>query len=74
MTILTILGHFFLSHKKDTFVVFQKLANFIQNEKKGFKISSIRSDHIDEFQNVKSENFCIETNMDHTFSSPRTLQ
>lgn len=37
MTILTILGHFFLSHKKDTFVVFQKLASFIQNEKKASK-------------------------------------
>lgn len=40
----------FLSHKRDVFAAFQKLAKVIQNEK-GVSISSIRSDHDGEFQN-----------------------
>lgn len=47
----------FLSHKKDVFSAFQKLAKDIQIEK-GLNITSIGSDHGGEIQNVDSKNCC----------------
>ena len=40
----------FLTHKKDVFHAFKKLAKIIQN-KKNLNIASIRSDHGGEFEN-----------------------
>ena len=48
---------YFLAHKNDCFKCFSKFYKLIQNEK-GFKISSIRSDHGGEFQNYDFQNFC----------------
>jgi len=48
------------------------VAKIIENEK-GLKISSIKSDHDGEFQNLEFENFFDENGIDHNFSTPRTL-
>ena len=45
----------------------------MQNEK-GYTITSIRSDHGGEFDNLALENFCNENSFEHNFSSPRTPQ
>ena len=45
----------------------------MQNEK-GYTITSIRSDHGGEFDNLALENFCNENGFEHNFSSPRTPQ
>ena len=63
----------FLAHKNDVFHEFSKLCRKIQN-KKGFTISCIRSDHRREFENVELESFCDEQGIEHTFSAPRTPQ
>ena len=45
----------------------------VQNEK-GFRISSIKSDHGDEFKNHVLKSFYNENDISHNFSSPRTSQ
>ena len=45
----------------------------VQN-KKGYCISSIRSDHSGKFENHVFENFCNEHGIFHNLSSPRTPQ
>ena len=42
--------------------------------KKGFCITSIRSDHGTKFENEFFKTFCNENEISHTFSSPRTPQ
>ena len=42
--------------------------------KKGYTITSIRSDHGGEFENVEMEAFCNKNGFDHNFSAPRTPQ
>ena len=63
----------FLAHKNDAFKAFENFAKRAQNEK-GFCISSIRSDHETEFENESFKTYCIENEISHTFSSPRTPQ
>ena len=63
----------FLAHKDESFEAFKILAKRIQNEK-GFKISTLRSDHGKEFENVYFKSFCNEMGITHNFSSPRTPQ
>ena len=63
----------FLAHKNDASHEFSKLCRKIQN-KKGFIISSIRSDHGREFENVEFESFCDEHGIEHNFLAPRTPQ
>jgi len=63
----------FLTHKRDVFHAFKKLAKIIQN-KKNIKIASIRSDHGGEFENKDFESFCNENGIEHNFSAPRTPQ
>ena len=48
----------FLTHKKDVFHAFKKLAKIIQN-KKNLNIASIRSDHGIEFENKDFESFFL---------------
>ena len=43
-------------------------------KKKHFCISSIRSDHVTEFENEFLKKICNENGISHTFSSPRTPQ
>jgi len=62
----------FLTHKRDVFHAFKKLAKLIQN-KKDLNITSIRSDHRGEFENNDFELFCDENGIEHNFSAPRTL-
>jgi len=64
---------FFISSKSDTFQVFRKFANIVQNEK-DLKINAIRSDHGGEFQNDSFEKFCEHHGISHNFSTPRTPQ
>ena len=61
----------FLTHKRDVFHTFKKLARIIQN-KKNLKIASIRSDHGGEFVNKDFKSFCDEHGIEHNFSTPRT--
>jgi len=63
----------FLTHKKDVFHAFKKLAKIIQN-KKNLKIAFIRSDQGGEFENKDFESFCDEHGIEHNFSAPRTPQ
>jgi len=63
----------FLTHKRDTFHAFKKLAKIIQN-KKNLNIASIRSDHGGEFENKDFESFCDENGIEHNFSAPRIPQ
>ena len=48
-------------------------AKIVQNEK-GYSISSIRSDHGREFENLGFNAFCGENGISHNFSTPRTPQ
>ena len=64
---------FFIPTKNDTFKVFKKIANVIQNEK-DLRIKSIRSYHGGEFQNAIFETFCEENVISHNFSALRTPQ
>jgi len=61
----------FLTHKRDAFHAFKKLAKIIQN-KKNLNIASIRSDHGGEFQNKYFQLFCDENGIKHNFFAPRT--
>nr|KYP59539.1 Retrovirus-related Pol polyprotein from transposon TNT 1-94 [Cajanus cajan]KYP59550.1 Retrovirus-related Pol polyprotein from transposon TNT 1-94 [Cajanus cajan] len=63
----------FLATKSDAFNAFKKLAKLVQNEK-NINITSIRSDHGGEFQNVLFQKFYEEHGIDHNFSAPRTPQ
>jgi len=63
----------FLTHKRDAFHAFKKLAKIIQN-KKNVNIASIRSDHGGEFENKDFELFFDENGIQHNFSTPRTPQ
>jgi len=56
----------FLTHKRDVFHAFKKLAKIIQN-KKNLKIASIRSDHGGEFETKDFESFCDEHSIKHNF-------
>jgi len=49
------------------------LLKFWKNEN-NCHISSIKSDHRDEFQNERFENFCNKHDIKHNFSAPRTPQ
>ena len=42
--------------------------------KKGYSISSIRSDHGKEFENLGFDAFCGENGISHNFSASRTPQ
>ena len=63
----------FLIHKDEACETFKIFSKRVQNEKY-FCITSIRSDHGGEFENHTFENFCIENDISHNFSSPRTPQ
>ena len=56
----------FLTHKRDDFHDFKKLAKIIQN-KKNLKVTSIRSDHGGEFENKDFESFCDEMALNTIF-------
>ena len=59
--------------KDNAFDAFKFLCKKVQNEK-GCSISCIRSDHGEEFENHRFENFCNDFGIEHQFSSPRTPQ
>ena len=61
----------FLTYKDDVLKVFTTFCKKVQN-KKGYTITFIRSDHGSEFDNLTLETFCNETSFEHNFSSPRT--
>jgi len=61
----------FLFRKDDTFDVFIKFANKIQNQL-SLKIISLRSDHGGEFVNHRFEDYCYEFGISHNFSCPKT--
>ena len=63
----------FLSQKNEAFYELSKFCNKVQNEK-GFSITSIRSDHMREFENIDFEEYCNEHGINHNFSASRTLQ
>ena len=63
----------FLAHKNDACSNFKSFCNLVENEK-GFKVTSIRSDHGGEFDNDEFEKFCKDNGYKHNFSSPRTPQ
>nr|KYP49374.1 Retrovirus-related Pol polyprotein from transposon TNT 1-94 [Cajanus cajan] len=63
----------FLANKSEAFNAFKKFSKLVQNEK-NTNITSIRSDHGGEFQNVLFQKFCEEHDIDHNFSAPRTPQ
>ena len=59
----------FLAHKSETFEAFERLSKKIQNEK-GYRITSLRSDHGGEFENKYFEEFCSKNGIHHCFSAP----
>jgi len=62
----------FLSHKHESFKVFEIFCKRVQNEKKcNF---SIKSDHGIEFENAEFKSFYEKNGIFHNFSSPRTPQ
>ena len=63
----------FLSQKNEAFNEFSKFCNKVQN-KKGFAITYIRSDHGKEFENVNFKDYCNEHRIDHNFLSLKTPQ
>jgi len=63
----------FLTHKRDAFHAFKKLAKIIQN-KKNLDIAYIRCDHGVEFENKDFESFCDQNGIEHNFFAPRTPQ
>ncbi|RDX89016.1 hypothetical protein CR513_29310, partial [Mucuna pruriens] len=50
-------GVYFLSHKNESYEVFEIFYKRVQNEK-GICISTIRSDHVKEFENIEFKIFC----------------
>jgi len=63
----------FVATKIETYHDFKKFAKVIQNEK-NCGISSIKSDHGEEFQNEKFDKFCRKIGINHNFSTSRTPQ
>ena len=63
----------FLNHKDESFDIFFKFCKRVQNEKE-VCITSIRSDHGEEFENDKFQLFCEENGILHNFSTTRTPQ
>nr|XP_016489910.1 PREDICTED: uncharacterized protein LOC107809751 [Nicotiana tabacum] len=63
----------FLSHKDDPLKNFKVFCKKVQREK-GYYISSIRSDHGEEFEGRAFENFCNDQGISHNFSSHRSPQ
>ena len=63
----------FLSSKNEALDMFIHFCKIIQNEK-GYSISSIRSDHGKEFENLGFDAFCGENGISHNFFVPRTPQ
>ena len=73
MTTLNLLRCIFLPIR----MMLLKLLKILQKKfkkKKGFYISSIRSDYGTEFENKILKIFCNENGISHIFSSPRTPQ
>ena len=62
----------FLACKDDVLKAFTTSFNKVQN-KKGYTITFIRSDHGGEFDNDVLESFCDENSFEHKFSAPRIL-
>ncbi|CAA2979436.1 Retrovirus-related Pol poly from transposon TNT 1-94 [Olea europaea subsp. europaea] len=63
----------FLSLKEEVLKTFKYFCKKVENEK-GYSISTIRSDHSGEFDNVGFDDFCKEHGYEHNFSAPRTSQ
>ena len=63
----------FLAYKDETIVFFTKFCKKIQNEK-GFKITTIRTDHGGEFDCKPFEKYYDKNDIEHNFSPPRTPQ
>ena len=60
----------FLANKDNAFDAFRIFCKKVQN-KKGYSISCIQSDHCGEFKNHAFEIFCNDFGIEHQFSSPR---
>ena len=71
--VFQILMGYFLAHKHESLKVFEIFWKRIQN-KNGFYISSIRSDHGTEFENAEFRSFCEKNDILHNISSQRTPQ
>ncbi|XP_043692925.1 uncharacterized protein LOC122643365, partial [Telopea speciosissima] len=64
----------FLKHKDEAFDEFASLCKRIQNQK-GYLITTIRSDHGGEFDNLNQfGSYCSKQGITHNFSAPRTPQ
>ena len=63
----------FFDNKDDVFDTFKIFCKKVQN-KRGYVISHIKSDHGGEFKNHDFENFRNKFSIEHQFSSPRILQ
>ncbi|KAH9697997.1 hypothetical protein KPL71_023833 [Citrus sinensis] len=63
----------FLANKDDAIDAFRIFYKKVQN-KKGYSISCIKSDHGGKFENHAFETFCNDFGIEHQFSSPRTPQ
>ena len=61
----------FLSQKNEAFYELSNFCNKVQNEK-DFAVTSIRSDHMREFENIDFEEYFNEHGIDHNFLAPRT--
>ena len=64
---------FFLSHKSEAFHTFASYSKRVQN-KKGYTITSIRTDRGGKFSYEPFESYCEEHGILHHFSAPRTPQ
>jgi len=64
---------YFLAHKHESFKAFEIFYKRVQNEK-GLCISSIRSDHVTEFENVEFRSLREKNDIFHYSSSSRTPQ
>ncbi|XP_038992978.1 uncharacterized protein LOC120116622, partial [Hibiscus syriacus] len=63
----------FLRTKDEALEQFITFSKIIQNEK-GYSITSVRSDHGTEFENLGFIEFCNSNGISHNFSAPRTPQ
>ena len=64
---------YFLAHKSECFRYLSKFSKLVQN-KKGFMILSIQSNHSGEFQNREFQEFYKSNGYNHYFSTPRNPQ
>lgn len=62
---------YFLANKSDCFQFFKIFCKKVET-KKGVLITSIRSDHGKEFENINFEDFCNKKGISHNFSALRT--